>query len=259
MGNYSPEKPPLRVFDGYALDFIKFAAALFMVNDHINAIWLHHSHMVMLLLGRTTFPLFCYAVAVAVWKIDKAAPTPEARAAKVKRYFSRMMVLALLTQLVYPFSIGDYETVNVIFTLALGALFAEQALRLRPAVMYALFLASVIAMLWVQPLEFGLAGVMAPAAMLMAMRGDKKALCFTILLLLFVNAGGILEGFTRQIPAAAWAVYALTGVFSVVMPWFVLEMAAQLRGEGRFLPKYALHVFYPGHMLALRLLGMAFL
>jgi hypothetical protein len=38
----------------------------------------------------------------------------------------------------------------------------------------------------------------------------------------------------------------------------VVDMAQRLPQAGRFLPKYALHVFYPAHLALLKLLGMAF-
>ena len=50
--------------DGRALDSIKICAALFMVIDHVNLMWLHETSFPMLLAGRGTFPLFCYAVAL---------------------------------------------------------------------------------------------------------------------------------------------------------------------------------------------------
>ncbi len=228
-----------------------------MVIDHINAIWLHHGEMLMGLVGRGTFPLFCYAVAAAVLKVKNSSLPPEERKKSVRRYLIRLLVLALAAQPFYFFALGG-NTVNVIFTLALGIVFAALSFRARLWQMYALYTAALFSMLWTLPLEFGLAGVMLPSAIVLVQRGYRSAWPFLILLLLFINAGGALEGLEAHVSPLVWAYVALNGLFSSVLPWLVLDTANRLQQRGRFLPKYALHVFYPAHLAILKLLGLAF-
>jgi hypothetical protein len=244
MSKYNTKKSFLPQCDGYALDFIKLSAALFMIVDHVNTLWLHQSVLPMALIGRGTFPLFCYAIAAGVLRTKDNA----------KKYMMRLIVLAVISQPFYYFAFGG-ETLNVIFTLAFGAFFAVLALRVAAWQMYMLYVAALVSMLWVLPLQFGLAGVMLPSAIILVHRGQKNAWPFLILLLLFINAGGLLEGVHN---AAAWTMMALNGLASIALPWLVLDAARYMKQTGRFLPKYALHVFYPGHLAALKLLGMAF-
>ncbi|MBU6474357.1 MAG: hypothetical protein KGQ70_00190 [Alphaproteobacteria bacterium] len=224
-----------------------------MVIDHIDAIWFHHALGIMMYLGRATFPLFCYAVAMAVIKAH-ALPPEETKKA-IRRYLVRLLVLALVTQPFYLFALRE-NIANVIFTLAGGIFFADLSTRARPWQMYLIYAAAILSMLWVLPIEFGLAGVVLPAAFLQALRGNKGAWPFLIVLLLVANAGGIFD--VRHANPLIWAYIGATGLFSIVLPWLVLDAARHMRQGKRFLPKYALHVFYPGHMVALRLIWMAF-
>ena len=257
MSKNSSQKNFLPQCDGYALDFIKLSAALFMIVDHINTIWLHHSVILMEFIGRGTFPLFCYAVAVAMLRAKETSlPLPDRRKI-IKRYLGRLLALAVLSQPFYFFAIGG-ETVNVIFTLALGVVFAALSFRVKLWQMYLLYVASLFSMLWIIPVEFGLAGIMLPSAIVLVLRGHKSAWPFLILLLLFINAGGILTELQKNPPLFVWIYPALNGVFSIVLPWLVVDTARYMRQTDRFLPKYALHIFYPGHLFILKLLGMAF-
>ena len=148
--------------------------------------------------------------------------------------------------------------VNVIFTLVAGVVFAALSYRAKLWQMYALYVLALVSMLWVLPVEFGLAGMMLPSAIVLVQRGHKSAWPFLILLVFFINAGGMLVGIRAHAGAEAWTFVALNGLFSSILPWLVVDMARRLPQKGRFLPKYALHVFYPAHLVILKLLGMVF-
>lgn len=243
-----------------------------MIIDHINTIWLHQSVMLMELVGRGTFPLFCYAMAVAVLKV-KDGPLPHDKKKKaIRRYLLRLFILAVVSQPFYFFAVGD-NNVNVIFTLAVGVVFAALSFRVKLWQMYALYVLALVSMLWDLPVEFGLAGMMLPSAIMLVQRGNKSAWLFLILLLFFINAGGFLGGLRAHAGAAVWAYVALNGLCAIILPWLVVDMARRLpqpsrsdsdknsdagTASGRFLPKYALYVFYPAHLAILKLLGMAF-
>jgi hypothetical protein len=267
MKTISSQKSFLPQHDGYALDFIKLCAAIFMVIDHINGICLHDSQILMEFIGRGTFPLFCYAVAMAVFK-NNTAPFPREGGGpeSVKnwvpafagtrngRYLLRLFIFALVSQPFYFFAWHD-ATVNVIFTLALGLVFAILSFRAKAWQMYTLYALALASMLWTLPLEFGLAGVMLPSAILLVLRGQKGIWPFLILLLMFMNAGGILEGLRQHAGLLVWVSIVFNGLFSIFLPWGVLDMAGRLPQTGRFLSKYALYVFYPAHLVILKLLA----
>lgn len=208
-----------------------------MLCDHLNALWFHLSQPWMLLVGRATYPLFAYAVACALLRAD---------AARAARYIVRLLVLAALVQPVYQLC-ADWPTANVIFTLAAGAAFAAVAERARPWHMYLLFAAGALSMFFLpNRLEFGLAGALLPAAILLALRGEKFSGLFLLLLLFALNPLRHLVGLP------------LLGLAAAGLPLLVLGIARDLPQDGRWLPKYALHVFYPGHIFLLWLTARLF-
>ena len=79
MDNKTACKTFIPQVDGRALDAIKICAAVFMVIDHINTTLLASTRLEMFLIGRITFPLFCYALAASMLKAgpDKARITLE--------------------------------------------------------------------------------------------------------------------------------------------------------------------------------------
>ncbi len=219
-----------------------------MVIDHINLIWFDHEFFPMLLIGRATFPLFCYAVAAAMLRVKAGFP---------RRYMVRMLFLAIVTQPLYQFAANDVAG-NVIFTLAVGGLLAAFTSRLKLWQMYILYTGAIISMLWLIPLEFGLAGVMLPSAIVLAQRGHKGVYPFLLLLMLSINAGGILDWLENSVSSVNWLSYVLVCLSGIFLPLMVLDIARHLPQTGRLLPKYALHVFYPAHLVILKIIAMAF-
>src|SRR6267154_1801028 len=51
------------MFTGAPLDVVKLVAAILMVVDHVNVIFLAHEANIWWKLGRIVFPLFCFATA----------------------------------------------------------------------------------------------------------------------------------------------------------------------------------------------------
>lgn len=219
-----------------------------MVIDHINLLWFDHAVLPMFLIGRGTFPLFCYAVAVAVMKAGPAGP---------RRYAGRLLLAAVVAQPFYYFSVGG-GMANVIFTLAAGSLLAGLSGRLRPWQMYAIYSIALASMMWKLPLEFGLAGVALPSALLLALRGQKSVYPFLLLLLFFVNMGGFLEALIQGPVLSFAATFIIVGLAAAFLPLMVLDAARYMKQAGRLLPKYALHVFYPGHLVLLKITGLFF-
>lgn len=232
--------------DGRALDFIKIAAAVFMVVDHINAMLLHYVVPEMMMVGRATFPLFCYAVAIAVDKTENFDNVLE-------KYGRRLLFLAFLVE---PVSLltRDIGAANVIFTLGLGAIFAAYSRQMKDWHVYLCFVLAAAAMS-VKALsfvEFGMAGIALPAAILMIWRGRKAAWFFMLLLLATMNCAG----YGEELNSLSDVRIVFTGIALMILaatslPFIVLLFAKDLPQNGRLLSKYALHVFYPGHLLLL--------
>lgn len=244
------------LLDGRALDAIKIAAAVLMVIDHINLIWFKREILEMELAGRGAFPLFCYAVAVALLR-----GSGEGRDTKNGKYMTMLFGLALFsepfTQLARPDS-----PLNVLFTLGLGVFFVGLARKMKDWQLFLVFTASAIVTALADiKLEFGFAGVMLPAAILFVMQGRKVFIPFLLLLLMTINMSGAAaayavqagNGFTMAVLQAL-----SFGAAACVIPYGLLLLARDMPQNGRYLSKYSLHFFYPGHQLLIRLLGLFF-
>lgn len=253
MVNSSSAKTLLPQVDGRALDFIKISAAVFMVIDHVNLIWLGGAEHGMFLVGRATFPLFCYALAVAFLK----AGPEKAPGYALRKYMPRLLALAVVSEVVSLIT-RDTGLLNVIFTLALASGMAGLSYRLKDWQLVALCLLAVLLdeqyALWLGARhllpEFGMSGIMLPAAIMMYMQGRKGGMLCILALVSIMNISSLVEVFTH-LSAQVMSYVGLIWFSSTVLPWWVVHWAQRMSNEGRLLQKYALHIFYPGHLLAL--------
>jgi len=253
MSNDNRCKSFIPQVDGRALDFIKICAAILMVIDHMNFMWFGLAVPQMSLMGRVVFPLFAYGVAVAVQR----GGLP-----RVPQYAGKLLFTAVAVEAIVQLA-RPTDEVNVIFTLAVGAMCAGYALQAKNwqiLLCYAAALASVAVKI---PMEFGLPGIALPSALLLVMQGRRLYIVPLVILLFSINLGGmgeILKGaptaylFSPDVIASVITV----GFFSSVLPYIVLRLATSLPQTGRYLSRYFLQIFYPGHMVALWLLGMFF-
>ena len=122
--------------------------------------------------------------------------------------------------------------------------------------MYVLYTGAIASTLWAVPLQFGLPGVMLPSAILLVQRGHKSAYAFLLLLLLFINAGGMPDNTLHTLTVAPMLFYTWICLAAIFIPLLVLDAARHMPQTGRLLPKYALHIFYPAHLLLLKGAGM---
>lgn len=91
---------------------LKLIAAFFMVVDHIAFYFLNSgsaAYMVMRIFGRISFPLFAFCLAVG-WE----------KTSSKEAYFTRLMVVAVITQLITTFF--GYINILVTFCLAIGCI-----------------------------------------------------------------------------------------------------------------------------------------
>ena len=238
-GFFVPREPA--AFAGAPLDAIKCVAALLMVGDHVDTILLDGHAVALWRLGRIAFPLFCV---VSVLHL--------ARGADPGRYVLALLALAVPTQAIYAaaFPFGTTEG-SILFTLAAGIAFATALDRasagLRHAALAvglaAVFLAPALAKTAV---DFGLAGILLPAAILLALREPRAYGAWLVAAVVGLNWHGW-HPRGEVVPVSA-SIDALTILVGVPL---VLLAALRLRGRPRFLPAYALQVFYPGHLAVL--------
>jgi hypothetical protein len=225
-----PRSPYVAFIDrlsGAPLDFIKTAAAFFMVLDHFNTI---------------AFPLFCFAVAChAVSGRDS------------RRGIPLLLIFAVVAQPVYAWAFQGTGA-NILFTLAAGVAIAGFLPGLHPALRHAA-LAVALAACWLIPAyadsapDYGLAGMVLPAALALAALGGRAywpwALAFAATVNAFPHANG----------PEWWVEPAIDAAFVIVGGIAVVAASTRFAGQPRFLSRYALHVFYPGHLALLAILA----
>jgi len=231
---------PTDGLDGAPLDFVKLVAAILMAADHVNSILLDHAALGLWFLGRPVFPLFCFVLACNL-----------RRGSKISAYAQTLLLFAVGTQPIYGAAFGSDEG-NVLMTLALGAITAA-ALRSRGVVVqHAVFAAGGAAILtpWLRArsgVDFGIAGILFPAALLLCMDGRRSHLIWLVVSLVALN------WFPVPYPRETWIAAVCAGFGSVA----IVTLARTLKRRPRFLPRYALHLFYPGHLLVLMALRAA--
>ena len=230
---------------GAPLDVVKLAAAVFMLGDHVNTILLHGAHSWMWRFGRIAFPLFCYVMVCHLL-----------RGADLKRYLATLLVLAAGTQPIFAVAFRN-QFGNILFTLAAGAAIAatwprlpvwarHAVLALGPIVAYA---APVPA---VSGVDFGLAGMLFPAALVAVLSGGRRYLPWLLLMVFTLNGP-----LPRPAGEAWWHGPLLDGLFAGLGGLAVVLTARLVAANPRFLPRYALHLFYPGHLAVLAALRAA--
>jgi hypothetical protein len=223
------------IFTGAPLDVVKLVAAILMVADHVNVMFLEHEANIWWKLGRIAFPLFCFALACNLQ-----------RGTRVPEYVGMLLLLGAVSQPIYAMALGG-EDGNILFTLAVGATVLATLRARNPLTQHAVMAIGVVAIFspWLRArsgLDFGLAGMLFPAAVFLVMEGRWSHIVWLALLLVGFNWGHSNPLQFQPVPAALFV-----GAGSIM----IMLLAIAFRHRPRFLPRYALHVFYPGHLLAL--------
>ena len=236
----SPRFDPPR-FSGAPLDAIKLVAAALMIGDHVDTILLDGRAVALWRLGRVSFPLFCLAAALHL-----------ARGADPGRYALALLLVAVPTQAVYAaaFPYGTTEG-SILFTLAAGTALASGLVRAGEGIAHLAF-AGGLGLVFFAPslaktgVDFGLAGILLiPALRLTLDRPAHFAPWLAVVVLGLNWHGWHPRGEVPWLSACADAATVIAGLG--IVPW----AAARLQGRRRFLPPYALQVFYPAHLLVL--------
>jgi hypothetical protein len=230
------------LFAGAPLDFIKLIAAIAMTGGHTNAALFNGEFTLLWRLDRVPFPLFCFAIAC---NLMRATPAP--------RYVQMLLLLGVVSQPVYAFAL-PVETANILFTLAAGACVADVLRRQDDKIQHVVF-AIGVAITFAFPgvaktgLEFGIDGILFPAAILLVLEGRRDHVVWVLALIISQNWNGELA------PGEPWVVDALIdAAYAGLGSLIVLSIALLLKNRARFLPRYALHIFYPGHLAVLAVL-----
>ena len=233
---------------GAPLDAIKCVAAVLMVGDHVDTILLDGHAVLLWRFGRIAFPLFALAAAVHLVRGRAIGP-----------YAVGLLLVGVPTQPIYAaaFPYGTTEA-NILFTLAAGATLAGWLAAAGP-IRHVAFGAGLACALFLPGLaktgvDFGLAGLLVPGAILPSLRRDASGPYWLLASIVALNAVGWHP--RGEAPIAS----ALLDAGTILVGGGAIVLAAtQFAGRPRFLPRYALQAFYPGHLLilvALRAAGL---
>ena len=161
--------------------------------------------------------------------------------------FARTLLpFALVSQPIYRVAFFD-RVDNILITLLLAG-FVVELVAARPRWMQqAIFaLGAVVGIAspwfgWSSGICFGVPGLLLPAAFFLFCGGRRYLTGWTILLLVGLNWNPLVE--LRDSLIAFVCV--------VVLGSGMVALSLALKGRSRFLPRYALHFFYPVHLLLL--------
>lgn len=217
-----------------------------MVIDHIDYTFFDRGEIWMFIVGRATFPLFCYAIAANMYRSGHDLGRV------LKSYGLILMAMAIVTEPISQLT-RDIDVANVLFTLAFGGVIAALSLRLKD--LYLVIAFCVFAALSFFPTfsEFGWSGMALPAVLLAIMRQKNWAWIFAAFFLLMLNTGVILSdaSFNWHDVAPIMPFIFITFFGVTFLPATFIYAAKTYTQTGRLLHKYALHLFYPGHLLIL--------
>jgi TraX protein len=233
----------MMAFAGASLDLIKTVAAVLMLGDHINSALVEPPALLVWRFGRIAFPLFCFVLASHM-----------ARGMDTRTHVARLLVFGALTQPIFTAAFPwSPREANILFTLAGGAALA-QSLAGRPSwLQHGTFVLGALVIWWWPTLartgvDFGLAGILFPAALTLLLKGEWLHGPWVVVLLLALNYGAKRPGGEALVFGVG-----VDGVYAGLGSLCVVACAAAVSGRPRFLPRYALYAFYPGHLLALAL------
>lgn len=235
------------LLSGRGLDIVKIVAAIAMLVDHTGYI-LFGGGLYFYLIGRIAFPLFCFAAAAAIVRLRDEP-------AHLYRQAALLLLFALITEPVSQIARSGYQVVNVLFTLSLAMAIAPMMLKSPTWLRGVIYGVAIAAMAYPNAWEFGFAGMLLPVTIAMALMGHRLDMVATFILAVVINFGGY-----GDLDITRYDLFVVTVMFAALVP---LALLHGLNGyyqthnnQGRLLSRYALHIFYPLHMLLLWLVGM---
>ncbi len=238
------EGPEPLAMTGASLDALKLWAMILMVIDHTNIIVFDETVPWMFYLGRGCYPLFAFSMAIS---LNRDKP--------LDGYLKRLVVFAFLSQPVFVLAFHE-NALNILFTLALGAAVGRWYVEQVPWPRLGLLGVALLSSFFFEDgIDFDLIGIMLPAVLLVAMRGERHARLWAGVALIALNLDMAelfaLEGGQIVLMELSWAPLLIVAG-TVLVPWMSYALCRRVPGD-RFLPRYALYWFYPGHLLVFAL------
>jgi len=243
-GDRDPGRPYHRYIGWVGKSLRRRTIGFRKARGHINASLFNGDYLLLWRLDRIPFPLFCFVIAC---NLLRGTPTP--------RYVQMLLLLGIVTQPIYALAL-PWEGANVLFTLAAGVCVTE-VLRQQGARTQHIIFAIGVAVTFAFPRltktgwEFGIDGVLFPAAILLVLAGRREHIVWLSALVIGQNWYGEIS------PGEPWVLDALIdAAYASIGSLVILSIALLLRNHDRFLPRYAFQIFYPGHLAVLAVLAV---
>jgi len=210
-------------------ELLKWIAIITMTIDHVGVV-LYPEHSFLRIIGRLSFPLFCYLVVLG---------TKSTR--NIRNYFIRLLFFAFFSQIPYSLASGHelFETLNIFFTLSFGVmliyLYEERSFLILFPILASVFL----------NFDYSLYGMALIACMYVLNENMYIGSIFTILLnLIFLPVGYI-------------------QIFSVfALPIILLHKSGLIRSvinRNNSAWKFFYYLYYPTHLTVLYFFKLSFI
>lgn len=216
---------------------VKMIACVAMAASHVGSVFKNFMPLALaqslFLVGRISFPIFAYLL-VGGWN----------HTSHKKRYLKNLLLFAILSQI--PFTLAHYSTVapvslNVLFTLFLGALSLWAIDRIRQGSIIALFLAPLpVCLAACISLDFGWPGVLVISVMGLA-RSKYFRMCILTAGMAIIYFGG------------EFALFPLL-CFLCTLPGIAMLFFLDMR-KPCVRAKYFFYFFYPVHLFLLYIIS----
>jgi TraX protein len=185
---------------------------------------------------------------------------------KLDNYLQRLLIFALFTQPAFALAFSEEkgnilftlpfsdEDGNVLFTLACGAIVGAWVIGEAEWRRHVLGAFAVLSSFFSQDfIDFGLAGVMLPTAIACALRGDRFAWPWLVVLTVQLNVSfsdifELRDGIPSFTPITQDDI--IPSLCALILPVGIVAICRQFQGR-RFLFRYALYLFYPAHLYVL--------
>ena len=245
---------------GAVLDWLKAIAAILMVVDHINSMFLG-PEVSLTLMGRIVFPAFALISAIHL-----------ERGIDPKRYFLKLLPFAVLSQVPHFFAFwptvfeADWNNVvlNIIFTLGVGVLIAYSCAKFKLPT-YLLFICALAywSLGFNDFFEYGVMGLVLPAMFWAVLKKETfaKTALFLNLMLLNAKRYEFIDSLSAINPTQIFLtlfICIFIAVIILIALGLFLSALEKVRDDKRFLPKFFLHIFYPSHLAILAIIYWSF-
>ena len=209
-------------------EILKWIAMITMTVDHLGAI-LYPEHMVLRLVGRLSFPLFCYLIVLGVESTRD-----------VRNYFARLFLFALISQVPFYVALGykPFDSLNIFFTLSFGVLFLEFYERKSLLILLPVLASTLL------NFDYGIYGIASIGCMYFLKEDTRLAVLSLVLLnLLFL-------------PISSTQIFSL-----LALPMILLHRSGPLKIERKTVypswKKYFFYVYYPLHLTLLYMIKLS--